>query len=142
GDRRVGEKPRAMRRSVRGRPRAMLAEDVRGMKAMAIWRALKTVYVQVLIGIALGVIVGWLWPEFGASLKPLGDAFVKLIKMLIAPVIFCTVAAGIARMNDLKSFGRIGGRALIYFEAVSTLALLIGLVVGEVVRPGAGFNVD
>src|SRR5437016_7180946 len=111
GDRRVGEKPRAMRRSVRGRPRAMLAEDVRGMQAMAIWRALKTIYVQVLIGIALGVIVGWLWPEFGASLKPLGDAFVKLIKMLIAPVIFCTVAAGIARMNDLKIFGRIGGRA-------------------------------
>jgi aerobic C4-dicarboxylate transport protein len=109
---------------------------------MAVWRALKSLYVQVLIGIALGVLVGWLWPAFGAALKPLGDAFVKLIKMLIAPLIFCTVAGGIARMNDLKSFGRIGGRALIYFEAVSTLALVIGLGVGEIVRPGAGFNVD
>ena len=107
---------------------------------MAVWRSLKSLYVQVLIGIALGVLVGWLWPHFGAALKPLGDAFVKLIKMLIAPLIFCTVAGGIARMSDLKSFGRIGGRALIYFEAVSTLALLIGLAVGEIVRPGAGFN--
>ncbi len=105
-----------------------------------VWRALKSLYVQVLIGIVLGVVVGWLWPHFGAELKPLGDAFVKLIKMLIAPLIFCTVAGGIARMNDLKSFGRIGGRALIYFEAVSTLALMLGLAVGEIVRPGAGFN--
>jgi aerobic C4-dicarboxylate transport protein len=109
---------------------------------MAIWRALRLLYVQVLLGIALGVLVGWLWPQFGASLKPLGDAFVKLIKMLIAPVIFCTVAGGIAKMSDLRSFGRIGGRALIYFEAVSTLALLVGLAVGNLVRPGAGFNVD
>ncbi|HZZ35104.1 MAG TPA: dicarboxylate/amino acid:cation symporter [Caulobacteraceae bacterium] len=109
---------------------------------MAVWRALKSLYVQVLIGIALGILVGWLWPSFGASLKPLGDAFVKLIKMLIAPLIFCTVAGGIAKMNDLKSFGRIGGRALIYFEAVSTLALVVGLAVGEIVRPGEGFNID
>jgi len=109
---------------------------------MAIWRVLRLLYVQVLLGIALGILVGWLWPQFGASLKPLGDAFVKLIKMLIAPVIFCTVAGGIAKMSDLKSFGRIGGRALVYFEAVSTLALLVGLAVGEIVQPGAGFNVD
>jgi len=109
---------------------------------MAILRALKSLYVQVLIGIALGVAVGWIWPQTGEQLKPLGDAFVRLIKMLIAPIIFCTVAGGIARMSDLKSFGRIGGRALLYFEAVSTLALALGLIVGEVVRPGDGFNVS
>ena len=105
-------------------------------------RVFKSLYVQVLIGIALGIAVGALWPHLGVALKPLGDAFVKLIKMLIGPIVFCTVAGGIARMSDLKSLGRVGGRALIYFEAVSTLALILGLAVGEVVRPGAGFNVD
>ncbi len=105
-------------------------------------RVLGTLYIQVLIGIVLGLLVGALWPEFGASLKPLGDAFIKLIKMVIAPVIFCTVALGIAQMGDIKKFGRIGGKALIYFEVVTTLALVIGLVVGEVIRPGAGFNID
>src|SRR5665213_3686851 len=100
-------------------------------------RVVKSLYVQVLIGIALGIAVGALWPHVGVALKPLGDAFVKLIRMLIAPIIFCTVAGGIARMSDLKSLGRVGGRALIYFEAVSTLALILGLAVGEVVRPGA-----
>jgi aerobic C4-dicarboxylate transport protein len=109
---------------------------------MTILRALKSLYVQVLIGIALGVAVGALWPHLGEALKPLGDGFVKLIKMLIAPIIFCTVAGGIAKMSDLKSFGRIGGRALLYFEAVSTLALLVGLGVGELIRPGDGFNVN
>jgi aerobic C4-dicarboxylate transport protein len=104
-------------------------------------RALKSLYVQVLIGVVLGILVGALWPGVGAAVKPLGDGFIKLIKMLIAPIIFCTVAAGIARMSDVKALGRIGGRALIYFEAVSTLALLIGLAVGLLVRPGAGFNV-
>ena len=103
---------------------------------------LKLLYVQVLIGIALGVLVGALWPETGAGLKPLGDAFIKLIKLTIAPVIFCTVAAGIAHMSDLKKFGRVGGKALLYFEAVSTLALLIGLVVGSVLQPGRGFGID
>ncbi|MFO1013726.1 MAG: dicarboxylate/amino acid:cation symporter [Caulobacteraceae bacterium] len=105
-------------------------------------RALRLLYVQVLIGIALGIVVGAIWPHFGESLKPLGDAFVKLIKMLIAPVIFTTVAVGIAQMSDLKSFGRIGGKTLLYFEVVSTFALVLGLVVGELVRPGAGFNID
>ena len=105
-------------------------------------RLLGTLYIQVLIGIVLGLAVGALWPETGAALKPLGDAFIKLVKMVIAPVIFCTVALGIAQMSDMKRFGRIGGKALIYFEAVSTLALVIGLVVGMVVRPGAGFNID
>ncbi|HEY3694033.1 dicarboxylate/amino acid:cation symporter [Phenylobacterium sp.] len=105
-------------------------------------RHFRVLYVQVLIGIALGLAVGLLWPDVGVKLKPLGDGFVKLIKMAIAPVIFCTVAAGVARMNDLKAFGRLGVRTLLYFEIVSTLALLLGLAVGETVRPGTGFNVD
>jgi len=105
-------------------------------------RLLGTLYIQVLIGIALGLVVGALWPEFGASLRPLGDAFIKLVKMVIAPVIFCTVALGIAQMGDMKKFGRIGGKAIVYFEVVSTVALLIGLAVGEIVKPGAGFNID
>jgi aerobic C4-dicarboxylate transport protein len=105
-------------------------------------RLLGTLYIQVLIGIVLGLLVGALWPEFGASLKPLGDAFIKLVKMVIAPVIFCTVTLGIAQMGDMKKFGRIGGKAILYFEVVSTLALLIGLAVGEIVKPGAGFNID
>ena len=105
-------------------------------------RFLKILYVQVLIAIALGVAVGAIWPETGTALKPLGDAFIRLIKMLIAPVIFCTVAVGIAHMSDLKSFGRVGGKALIYFEAVSTIALLLGVAVAMIVRPGDGFNID
>ena len=105
-------------------------------------RLLGTLYIQVLIGIVLGLLVGALWPETGAALKPLGDGFIKLIKMVIAPVIFCTVALGIAQMGDMKKFGRIGGKAIIYFEVVSTIALAIGLAVGELVRPGAGFNND
>ncbi|MCR5881113.1 dicarboxylate/amino acid:cation symporter [Phenylobacterium sp. J367] len=103
---------------------------------------MKTLYVQVLIGVALGILVGFLWPTFGAGLKPLGDAFIKLVKLVIAPVIFCTVAAGIARMSDIKTFGRVGGKALIYFEIVSTLALVVGLIVGRVIQPGRGFNID
>ncbi|HEX6858864.1 MAG TPA: dicarboxylate/amino acid:cation symporter [Caulobacteraceae bacterium] len=109
---------------------------------MSVLRPLRVLYVQVLIAIALGVLVGALWPEVGVALKPLGDGFIKLIKMVIAPVIFCTVAGGIAHMSDLAKFGRVGGKALIYFEVVSTLALAVGLIVGLVVRPGAGFNID
>jgi len=105
-------------------------------------RLLGTLYIQVLIGIVLGLLVGALWPETGAALKPLGDAFIKLIKMVIAPVIFCTVALGIAQMGDMKKFGRIGGKAILYFEIVSTMALAIGLLVGQILRPGAGFNID
>ncbi|HEY4369561.1 MAG TPA: C4-dicarboxylate transporter DctA [Steroidobacteraceae bacterium] len=103
---------------------------------------LKILYVQVVIGIVLGILVGLLWPEVGTSLKVLGDAFVKLIKLIIAPVIFCTVAAGIAHMSDMRKVGRIGGKALIYFEVVSTIALLVGLAAGLLVKPGAGFNID
>jgi aerobic C4-dicarboxylate transport protein len=105
-------------------------------------RHLKSIYVQVLIAIALGVLVGALWPKIGVAVKPLGDGFIKLIKLVIAPVIFCTVAGGIARMGDIKAFGRVGIKALLYFEAVSTLALILGLVVGRTLKPGAGFNID
>ena len=109
---------------------------------MGFLRHFRVLWVQVLLGVALGLLVGWLWPHFGASLKPLGDVFIKLIKMAVAPVIFCTVAAGIAHMGDLKAFGRLGARTLIYFEVMSTFALFIGLVVGEVMHPGRGFNID
>ena len=105
-------------------------------------RLLKSLYFQVILAIVLGIAVGLAWPHTGVALKPLGDAFVKLIKMLITPIIFCTVAGGIARMSDLKRVGSVGLRALIYFELVSTLALAMGLLVGELVKPGAGFNID
>ncbi|MBR0990287.1 dicarboxylate/amino acid:cation symporter [Bradyrhizobium japonicum] len=102
----------------------------------------KVLYVQVLIAIVLGAIVGWLWPDFAKNewIKALGDGFIKLIKMVIAPIIFCTVVSGIAHIQDAKKVGRIGIKALIYFEIVSTFALVIGLVVGNLVKPGAGFG--
>jgi aerobic C4-dicarboxylate transport protein len=101
-------------------------------------KALKSLYVQVLIGIALGVLVGVVWPAYGAAMRPLGDGFIKLIRMLIGPLIFATIAAGIAHMRAGKDVGRIGIRALVYFEVVSTLALVIGLVVVNVLQPGRG----
>jgi aerobic C4-dicarboxylate transport protein len=102
----------------------------------------RVLYVQVLLAIAAGVVVGHFFPHTGAALKPLGDGFIALIRMMIAPVIFCTVVHGIGSMGDLKKVGRIGLKTLIYFELVSTLALAIGLAVGEIVRPGNGFNID
>ncbi len=102
----------------------------------------RVLYVQVLAAIVLGIIVGYYCPDFGKSLKPLGDGFINLIKMIISPIIFCTVVHGIASMGDLKKLGRIGFKTLLYFEIVSTLALLIGLVVVNVLKPGAGFNID
>ncbi|MEY8711882.1 C4-dicarboxylate transporter DctA [Mangrovibacter phragmitis] len=102
----------------------------------------KSLYFQVLAAIAVGVILGHFWPELGAQMKPFGDAFVKLIKMIIAPVIFCTVVTGIAGMESMKSVGRTGAVALLYFEVVSTVALIIGLVVVNILQPGAGMNVD
>ncbi|UEM22799.1 dicarboxylate/amino acid:cation symporter [Skermanella mucosa] len=99
-------------------------------------------YFQVLCAIVIGVLVGYFYPEFGASLKWLGDLFIKLIKMLIAPIIFCTVVHGIASMEDMKKVGRVGVKALIYFEVMTTLALIIGLVVVNLWQPGAGMNVD
>ncbi|QDR78873.1 dicarboxylate/amino acid:cation symporter [Sporomusa termitida] len=102
----------------------------------------KILYVQVLMAITAGVLLGHFYPAAGASMKPLGDGFIKLIKMIIAPIIFCTVVLGIAGMGDMKKVGRVGGKALLYFEAVSTLALIIGLTVVNLVKPGAGMNAD
>jgi aerobic C4-dicarboxylate transport protein len=99
-------------------------------------------YVQVLIAIVIGVLIGHYFPGTGKALKPLGDGFIALIRMMIAPVIFCTVVHGIASMGDLRRVGRVGVKTLFYFEAVSTLALLLGLLIGELVHPGAGFNID
>jgi aerobic C4-dicarboxylate transport protein len=101
-----------------------------------------TLYLQVLAGILLGALLGYVKPAWGVELKPLGDAFVNLVKMLIGPIIFTTVVVGLAGMGDLKKVGRVGLKALIYFEIVTTLALVIGLVVGNVFTPGAGFHAD
>ncbi|MDG9883021.1 dicarboxylate/amino acid:cation symporter [Pseudomonas putida CSV86] len=102
----------------------------------------KSLYIQVLVAITIGILLGHYYPEAGVALKPLGDGFVKLIKMVIAPIIFCTVVSGIAGMQSMKSVGKTGGYALLYFEIVSTIALIIGLVVVNVVKPGAGMHID
>ena len=102
----------------------------------------KSLYVQVLIAIALGVSLGHFYPSVGADMKPLGDAFIKLIKMIIAPIIFCTIVVGIAGMEDMKKVGKTGGYAVLYFEVVSTFALIIGLIIVNVWAPGSGMNVD
>ncbi|TFW33115.1 dicarboxylate/amino acid:cation symporter [Massilia horti] len=102
----------------------------------------KVLYLQVLFAIIVGVLLGVFDPGLAAKMKPLGDGFIKLIKMIIAPVIFCTVVAGIAGMQDMKKVGRVGAKALLYFEVISTFALAIGLVVAHLIQPGAGFNVD
>jgi aerobic C4-dicarboxylate transport protein len=109
---------------------------------MAKKRFYQHLYVQVLTAITIGVCVGHFYPETGAEMKPLGDGFIKLIKMIIAPVIFCTVVTGIAGMDDMKKVGRVGAKALLYFEVVSTLALAIGLLVVSIIQPGAGMNAD
>src|ERR1700756_769997 len=97
---------------------------------------------QVLAGVAIAVILGYINPAVAVSMKPLGDVFIRMITMIITLVIFCTLVTGIAGMEDMKKVGRVGGKALLYFEVVSTLALLIGLIVGNVVHPGSGFNID
>jgi aerobic C4-dicarboxylate transport protein len=102
----------------------------------------KTLWVQVAVAILLGVALGYLSPQKAIAMKPLGDGFIKLITMVITVVIFCTVVTGIAGMQDMKKVGRVGGKALLYFEIVSTLALFMGLVVGNVVHPGTGMNID
>jgi aerobic C4-dicarboxylate transport protein len=103
---------------------------------------LRSLYFQVVVAIFLGVLLGSLHPEAGAAMKPFGDAFIKLIKMLIAPVIFCTVVTGIAGVEDMKKVGKTGGLALIYFEVMSTISLIMGLLVVNLVQPGRGMNVD
>ncbi len=102
----------------------------------------RSLYFQVIVAISVGIALGAYYPAIGASMKPLGDGFIKLIKMIIAPIIFCTVVVGIAGTGDLKKVGRTGGLALIYFEVVSTIALLLGLLIVNVVQPGVGMNVD
>jgi aerobic C4-dicarboxylate transport protein len=102
----------------------------------------RSLYVQVLLGIALGVLLGATYPDAGAAMKPLGDGFIKLVKMLIAPIVFTTVVVGIGQMGAMKDVGRVGFRALVYFEVVSTLALVVGLIVVLVVQPGVGMHVD
>src|SRR5215467_6545375 len=102
----------------------------------------RVLYIQVLIAIAIGILIGHFFPKTGVAMKPLGDAFIALIRMMIAPVIFCTVVHGIGSMSDLTKVGRVGVKTLVYFESVSTIALAIGLLVGRIVQPGAGFNID
>ena len=104
--------------------------------------ALRSLYVQVLIAIAIGIALGGLYPELAVKMKPFGDGFIKLVKMVIGPIIFCTVVTGIASMGDLKKVGRVGIKALLYFEVVTTLALVIGLVMVNLIQPGAGINAD
>lgn len=105
-------------------------------------RLLGQLYIQVLIGIAIGVVAGLLAPDIATKLQPLADGFIKLIKMLLAPVIFATVVLGIAKMGDIREVGKIGIRSLIYFEIVSTIALVIGLLVVNIMQPGVGMNID
>ena len=105
-------------------------------------RFYQSLWVQVTIAIGLAIIFGYFSPAHAVAMKPLGDAFIRLITMLIAVMIFCTVVTGIAGMRDLRKVGRVGGKALIYFEIVSTLGLVVGLIVGNVVHPGSGFNVN
>jgi aerobic C4-dicarboxylate transport protein len=112
------------------------------MSAQRIRKTLSKLYVQVLIGIVIGVLLGHFNPDVGTQMKPLGDLFIKLIRMLLAPIIFASVVVGIARMNDIHEAGRVGVKALLYFEIVSTFALAIGLVVVNVLKPGVGMNVD
>ena len=102
----------------------------------------KILYVQVIFAIVLGILLGQFYPELGEKMKPLGDAFIKLVKMIIAPVIFITVVTGIAGMSNMRAVGRVAGKAMIYFLTFSTLALVIGLVVANTVKPGAGMNID
>ncbi len=109
------------------------------MKGKKIYQHL---YFQVLVAISIGVLLGYFAPDTGTAMKPLGEGFIKLIKMIIAPIIFCTVVSGIAGMEDMKKVGRVGAKALLYFEIVSTLALIIGLAVVTLIQPGAGFNAD
>ncbi|AEI82231.1 C4-dicarboxylate transport protein DctA (plasmid) [Cupriavidus necator N-1] len=112
------------------------------MRLSILKKHLSKLYVQVLIGIVAGILLGHFAPDIGEHLKPLGDIFIKLIRMLLAPIIFASVVVGIARMNDIHEAGRVGVKAVIYFEIASTIALAIGLVVVNLVKPGHGMNID
>src|SRR6516162_2834137 len=116
-----------------------MAPDAPARKKPPIYQSL---YAQVIAAVIIGVLLGHFYPALAEEMKPLGDAFIKLIKMMIAPIIFCTVVVGIAGMEDMKKVGKTGGLALLYFEIVSTIALLVGLIIVNFVQPGAGMNVD
>ena len=104
--------------------------------------ASKSLYIQVLIAVAIGVLLGHFFPDFAKQMQPFGDAFVKLVRMVIAPIIFITVVVGIGKLTDLKEVGRIGLKSIVYFEVMTTIAMLIGLAVGHLLHPGAGMNAD
>lgn len=105
-------------------------------------KVFKILYVQVLIAIVIGVLIGYFFPSCAVQLKPLGDGFIKLVKMMIAPVIFCTIVSGVSGMQDTKKVGRVGAKALLYFEVVTSIALIIGLVVVNILKPGVGMNIN
>lgn len=105
-------------------------------------RIFKSLYAQVIFAIVLGIVAGFFYPAFAVKMKPLGDGFIKLVRMMIAPVVFCTIVGGIAGMQNVRKVGRVGLKSLIYFEVVTTLALVIGLVVINILKPGAGMNID
>src|SRR6187455_883158 len=109
---------------------------------MAAKKLYQSLYAQVLVAITVGILLGYFAPQTGEAMRPLGDGFIKLIKMIIAPIIFCTVVIGIAGMEDMKKVGKTGGLALLYFEIVSSIALVVGLVIINIVQPGAGMNID
>src|ERR1700754_2441241 len=103
---------------------------------------IKSLYFQVIVAIAIGILLGHFFPDIAVSLKPLGDGFIKLIKMMIVPVVFCTIVTGIAGMQNMKKVGRVGVKALVYFEVLTTIALITGLVVINIVKPGEGMHID
>ncbi|RZA06579.1 MAG: cation:dicarboxylase symporter family transporter, partial [Proteobacteria bacterium] len=105
-------------------------------------RFIHTLYFRVLLGTALGILLGLIFPEQAVGMKVLGESFINLVKMIIGPVIFCTIVLGVSGTGDMKKVGRVGGKALLYFEVVSTFALAIGLGVAHLLKPGAGFNID
>src|SRR5450830_477733 len=126
----------------RGSNARMITPSTRKRRPLVKKPFYKILYVQVIFAIVVGVLLGVFYPANAVDMKPLGDGFIKLIKMIIAPVIFCTVVSGIAGMQDIKKIGRVGGKALLYFEIVSTFALAIGLLVANILKPGAGFNAN
>src|SRR4030095_1846873 len=120
-----------------------MTQHASGRKAATTKKPLyKSLYFQVIVAIVIGVLLGHFYPETGTAMKPFGDGFIKLIKMIIAPIIFCTIVIGIAGMEDMKKVGKVGGYAVLYFEIVSSIALIVGLVIVNVLKPGVGMNVD
>src|SRR5512138_3288344 len=120
-------------------PSAVSPSSVNGRRARPLYKDLS---VQILAAMALGSLVGYLWPQSADSLRPLGDLFIRLVRMIVAPIIFCTVVHGIASVGDARRVGRVAIKTLIYFEVVTTIALVLGLVVVNLWAPGAGMNVD